>query len=166
MKRVEVLRYGVAPTAPIPPPLPRPWTVKPTIIVRISSTLIRAWRPLNVVTFGADNKSTPPRFSIVLIATRNCGSVKIPVKVPKVGIPCARFPNPPVTFWSVGNRGDPAVGVSPDCGVAPAGLAVVGRPEEDGADYPDIDLVLDRGATEYRHRDGRPYADTQAARSR
>jgi uncharacterized cupin superfamily protein len=30
------------------------------------------------------------------------------------------------------------------------------RPAEDGCDYPDIDLMLDQGVTEYRHRDGRP----------
>jgi uncharacterized cupin superfamily protein len=40
------------------------------------------------------------------------------------------------------------------------------RPDTDGADYPDIDLTLDEGSTEYRHRDGRPYAGTQTARSR
>jgi uncharacterized cupin superfamily protein len=40
------------------------------------------------------------------------------------------------------------------------------RPDTDGADYPDIDLVLDEGAVEYRHRDGRPYPDTRTARSR
>jgi uncharacterized cupin superfamily protein len=32
------------------------------------------------------------------------------------------------------------------------------RPDEDGCDYPDIDLVLDEGAAAYRRRDGRPYA--------
>jgi len=40
------------------------------------------------------------------------------------------------------------------------------KPDEDGCDYPDIDLVLDKGAVEYRHRDGRPYSDSQTARSR
>ncbi|WP_347261634.1 cupin domain-containing protein [Rudaea sp.] len=40
------------------------------------------------------------------------------------------------------------------------------RPAEDGCVYPDIDLVLDRGSTAYRHRDGRPYADSRTARSR
>ena len=40
------------------------------------------------------------------------------------------------------------------------------RPEEDGADYPDIDLVLDKGETEYRRRDGTRYSGTQTARSR
>jgi len=40
------------------------------------------------------------------------------------------------------------------------------RPDTDGADYPDIDLVLDEGSTEYRHRDGSPYAETKTARSR
>jgi uncharacterized cupin superfamily protein len=40
------------------------------------------------------------------------------------------------------------------------------REAEDGCDYPDIDLVLKDGETEYRHRDGTPYADTKTARSR
>jgi uncharacterized cupin superfamily protein len=40
------------------------------------------------------------------------------------------------------------------------------REAEDGCDYPDIDLILVPGETEYRHRDGSPYADTQTARSR
>ena len=40
------------------------------------------------------------------------------------------------------------------------------RPDEDGCDYPDIDLVLKDGATEYSHRDGTPYTDTRTARSR
>jgi uncharacterized cupin superfamily protein len=40
------------------------------------------------------------------------------------------------------------------------------RPDEDGADYPDIDLVLDKGETEYRRRDGTPYSGAQTARSR
>ena len=39
-------------------------------------------------------------------------------------------------------------------------------PERDGADYPDIDLVLEEGSTEYKHRDGTPYSGTQTARSR
>ena len=39
------------------------------------------------------------------------------------------------------------------------------RPGQDGAAYPDIDLVLDAGATAYRHRDGRPYAG-DSSRSR
>ena len=40
------------------------------------------------------------------------------------------------------------------------------RPETDGCDYPDIDLVLDEGAGDYRHRDGRSYDDSTSARSR
>jgi uncharacterized cupin superfamily protein len=40
------------------------------------------------------------------------------------------------------------------------------RPDEDGCDYPDIDLVLDEGSSQYRRRDGRPYDDTQSMRSR
>jgi uncharacterized cupin superfamily protein len=40
------------------------------------------------------------------------------------------------------------------------------RAAEDGADYPDIDLMLVNGETGYRHKDGRPYPDTQTARSR
>jgi len=39
------------------------------------------------------------------------------------------------------------------------------RPSEDGADYPDIDLILPVGASGYRHRDGAPY-DAKSARSR
>lgn len=31
------------------------------------------------------------------------------------------------------------------------------RPDEDGCDYPDIDLVLRPGEDAYRHRDGVPY---------
>jgi uncharacterized cupin superfamily protein len=31
------------------------------------------------------------------------------------------------------------------------------EPGGDGADYPDIDMVLEKGTTEYRHRDGTPY---------
>ncbi len=40
------------------------------------------------------------------------------------------------------------------------------RPDTDGCDYPDIDLVLADGAIEYSHRDGSSYTDTQTARSR
>ena len=40
------------------------------------------------------------------------------------------------------------------------------REAEDGADYPDIDLTLYSGESEYRHKDGTPYVDTQTARSR
>lgn len=35
------------------------------------------------------------------------------------------------------------------------------RPEEDGCDYPDIDLVLREGDEIYRRRDGRPYETAQ-----
>ncbi len=31
------------------------------------------------------------------------------------------------------------------------------RPEQDGVDYPDIDLVIPAGTRDYHHRDGRPY---------
>ena len=40
------------------------------------------------------------------------------------------------------------------------------REAEDGCDYPDIDLMLKPGETEYSHKDGSPYTDTQTARSR
>ena len=40
------------------------------------------------------------------------------------------------------------------------------KPDEDGVDYPDIDLALADGASEYQHKDGAPYVDTQTARSR
>lgn len=39
------------------------------------------------------------------------------------------------------------------------------RPEEDGCDYPDIDLVLREGESVYRHRDGTPY-DNERGRQR
>lgn len=39
------------------------------------------------------------------------------------------------------------------------------RPEEDGCDYPDIDLVLREGESVYRHRDGTPY-HTERGRQR
>ncbi|HQR89074.1 MAG TPA: cupin domain-containing protein [Caulobacter sp.] len=32
------------------------------------------------------------------------------------------------------------------------------RPQDDGCDYPDIDLILREGEETYRHRDGAPYA--------
>lgn len=31
------------------------------------------------------------------------------------------------------------------------------RPQEDGCDYPDVDMVIPAGTGEFRHRDGRPY---------
>lgn len=34
------------------------------------------------------------------------------------------------------------------------------RPSEDAADYPDIDMILPRGAGRYFHRDGTPYPKT------
>jgi uncharacterized cupin superfamily protein len=39
------------------------------------------------------------------------------------------------------------------------------RPDEDGCDYPDIDLVLRDGEDVYRHRDGTPY-ETEQGRKR
>jgi uncharacterized cupin superfamily protein len=36
-------------------------------------------------------------------------------------------------------------------------LEVGSRRNDDGCDYPDIDLILDPGSETYRHRDGRPY---------
>ena len=39
------------------------------------------------------------------------------------------------------------------------------RPDEDGCDYPDIDLILREGEAAYRHRDGTPY-DTESGRTR
>ena len=39
------------------------------------------------------------------------------------------------------------------------------RPGEDGADYPDIDLMLRDGESVYRHRDGSPYG-AESLRSR
>ena len=40
------------------------------------------------------------------------------------------------------------------------------REAEDGCDYPDIDLMLKPGETEYLHKDGSPYTDTRTAWSR
>ena len=39
------------------------------------------------------------------------------------------------------------------------------RPAQDGCDYPDIDLVLDEGSSDYRRRDGSAY-DSASQRSR
>jgi uncharacterized cupin superfamily protein len=39
------------------------------------------------------------------------------------------------------------------------------RPDADGCDYPDIDLVLREGESVYRHRDGTPY-ETETGRTR
>ena len=39
------------------------------------------------------------------------------------------------------------------------------RPEEDGCDYPDIDLILREGEETYRHRDGTPY-EVEGGRTR
>jgi len=39
------------------------------------------------------------------------------------------------------------------------------KPDEDGCDYPDIDLILREGDETYRHRDGTPYA-TEEGRKR
>jgi uncharacterized cupin superfamily protein len=40
------------------------------------------------------------------------------------------------------------------------------RDGEDATVYPDIDMALAKGATEFTHRDGTPYANTRTARSR
>jgi uncharacterized cupin superfamily protein len=40
------------------------------------------------------------------------------------------------------------------------------REAEDGCDYPDIDLTLAKGSSEYQHKNGAPYADTKTGRSR
>lgn len=37
------------------------------------------------------------------------------------------------------------------------------RPQDDGCDYPDIDMVIDPGSDTFRHRDGRAY-DTDRKR--
>jgi uncharacterized cupin superfamily protein len=39
------------------------------------------------------------------------------------------------------------------------------KPETDGCDYPDIDLILREGEETYRHRDGTPY-ETDSGRKR
>ncbi|KSB88240.1 transcriptional regulator [Caulobacter vibrioides] len=39
------------------------------------------------------------------------------------------------------------------------------RPEEDGCDYPDLDLMIRPGEEIYRHRDGTPY-ETESGRKR
>jgi len=70
---------------------------------------------------------------------------------------CAGFPAGVANGHHIQNRSDREVVL----------LEVGTRaPDTDGCDYPDIDLVLHQGATEYRHRDGRAYADTKTARSR
>jgi len=70
---------------------------------------------------------------------------------------CAGFPAGQANGHHLQNRSD-----------AEAVLLEVGsrRPSEDGCEYPDIDLVIDKGALAYRHRDGTAYTDTQSARSR
>jgi uncharacterized cupin superfamily protein len=40
------------------------------------------------------------------------------------------------------------------------------RPEQDGGFYSDIDLMLDEGSMDYKHRDGTPYVGSTTARSR
>ncbi|MEH0197284.1 cupin domain-containing protein [Caulobacter sp. CCNWLY153] len=49
----------------------------------------------------------------------------------------------------------------------PAVLLEMGsrRPQEDGCDYPDLDLVIHPGEETYRHRDGTPYV-AQSGRKR
>jgi uncharacterized cupin superfamily protein len=69
---------------------------------------------------------------------------------------CAGFPAGVPNGHHLQNRSD-----------AEAVLLEVGsrRPAEDGATYPDVDLVLDPGSTAYRRRDGTPYeATTQRTR--
>jgi uncharacterized cupin superfamily protein len=70
---------------------------------------------------------------------------------------CAGFPAGAPNGHHLQNRSD-----------AEAVILEVGsrRPEDDGCDYPDIDLMLAEGESGYSHRDGTPYADTQTARSR
>ena len=70
---------------------------------------------------------------------------------------CAGFPAGDPNGHHIQNRSDKEVV-----------LLEVGsrRPDTDGCDYPDIDLVLDEGSSEYRHRDGTPYTDTTSLRSR
>ena len=50
---------------------------------------------------------------------------------------------------------------------APAVLLEMGtrRPDEDGCDYPDLDLMILPGEETYRHRDGTPY-ETESGRKR
>jgi uncharacterized cupin superfamily protein len=70
---------------------------------------------------------------------------------------CAGFPAGVANGHHIQNRSDQEVVL----------LEVGSRREDvDGCDYPDIDLVLVNGETEYRHRDGTPYTDTKIARSR
>jgi len=70
---------------------------------------------------------------------------------------CAGFPAGAPNGHHLQNRSD-----------AEAVILEVGsrRPDEDGCDYPDIDLMVASGESGYRHKDGAPYADTQTARSR
>jgi uncharacterized cupin superfamily protein len=70
---------------------------------------------------------------------------------------CAGFPAGVANGHHIQNRSDRELVL----------LEVGSRREDvDGCDYPDIDLVLADGATEYSHRDGTPYTDTETARSR
>lgn len=70
---------------------------------------------------------------------------------------CAGFPAGPPNGHHLQNRSG-----------AEAVLLEVGsrRRADDGATYPDIDLMLRPGEVEYRHRDETPYADTKTARTR
>jgi uncharacterized cupin superfamily protein len=70
---------------------------------------------------------------------------------------CAGFPAGVANGHHFQNRSD-----------AEATLLEVGsrRPDEDGCDYPDIDLTLAKGASGYTHRDGTAYSDTNSGRSR
>lgn len=70
---------------------------------------------------------------------------------------CAGFPAGAPNGHHIQNRSDKELVL----------LEVGSRREDvDGCDYPDIDLVLQNGETEYSHRDGTPYTDTKTARSR
>jgi uncharacterized cupin superfamily protein len=69
---------------------------------------------------------------------------------------CAGFPAGVPNGHQIQNRSD-----------AEAVLLEIGsrKPGEDGADYPDLDMVIHPGETTYRHRDGTPY-QTETMRSR
>src|SRR5438093_12028512 len=102
------------------------------MMLRTSTVLICACRPLGVITFGAAMKLTPWRWSKALITTRNCGSVRMPVIAATAG---ALFRRPLVRILSV-DAGETVAGVTvpggepagSGTGKPPLGFAAQDRP--------------------------------------
>ena len=69
---------------------------------------------------------------------------------------CAAFPAGVANGHCLQNRSD-----------AEAVVLEVGsrKPDEDGTTYPDVDMALPEGASEFTHKDGTPYVETKSARS-